>query len=104
MCPSEVQGQAGLSPTGSPLLSCVLLVELGGMSPKAAQTASGEYHGACIPCPLCLWPGLASADTGKKTHCTDEFPFFLNLREFHWIFARYILQLSMYIHNRSANF
>lgn len=35
--------------------------------PRAAQTASGEYHGVCKFCPLCLWSGLASADTGNKT-------------------------------------
>lgn len=50
----------------SPLLSCVLLDGLGGTFPRAAQTASGEYHGVCIPCPLCLWSSLASADTRNK--------------------------------------
>lgn len=58
----------------SPLLSCVLLVGLGGMFLRAAQTASGECHEVCIPCPLCLCSGLASADTRNKTQFINEFP------------------------------
>ena len=81
----------------SPPLSCVLLVGLGGRFPRAAQTASGEYHGVCTPCPLCLCSGLASADTGNKTQLCWWISPVLILRELQWIFAGYILQLLMEI-------
>lgn len=67
----------------SPPLSCVLLVGPGDRFPRAAQTASGEYHGVCTPCPLCLWSGLASADTGNKTQLYWWISPVLILREFH---------------------
>lgn len=110
----EIQCQTGISSVARELSDQPEEVLTSALM-RFARRAGGHVSEGCTDCLWGISWGLYSLSFvsvfrfgfcrhWKKNNYTDESPPFLILREFHWIFAGYILQLFIEINNRCAIF